>query len=48
VEGETIKIINKITASGQGWWLGSNSRGKCGLFPSNHVELIPKPPKQSE
>jgi hypothetical protein len=49
VKGETIRIISRITAtSSPGWWLGSNLRGKSGLFPSNYVELIPQPPKQSE
>ncbi|EME41064.1 hypothetical protein DOTSEDRAFT_74559 [Dothistroma septosporum NZE10] len=35
--GETIREIEEIDS---GWWMGINSKGARGLFPSNHVERI--------
>ncbi|KAF7586486.1 hypothetical protein BBP40_008802 [Aspergillus hancockii] len=36
-EGEYVTDIEMVD---QDWWLGSNSRGERGLFPSNYVELV--------
>ncbi|KAI9652507.1 MAG: hypothetical protein M1829_001523 [Trizodia sp. TS-e1964] len=36
-EGEHIKNIDIVDES---WWMGENSRGETGLFPSNYVELL--------
>ncbi|WBW73375.1 cofilin/tropomyosin family [Schizosaccharomyces osmophilus] len=36
-EGERIEIVDFVD---EGWWLGENSNGKQGLFPSNYVELL--------
>lgn len=35
VEGELITNIDKVDAD---WWIGTNSKGETGLFPSNYVE----------
>ncbi|PSN63049.1 hypothetical protein BS50DRAFT_591260 [Corynespora cassiicola Philippines] len=35
-EGETITNIDMVD---EDWWMGTNSRGEQGLFPSNYVEL---------
>jgi len=35
-EGETVINIEMVD---EDWWMGENSRGEKGLFPSNYVEL---------
>jgi hypothetical protein len=52
IEGDTITNIEMVD---EDWWMGTNSKGESGLFPSNYVELIeteeeqppPQPPRQS-
>jgi hypothetical protein len=36
-EGETVTNIDMVDDD---WWMGTNSKGESGLFPSNYVELI--------
>ncbi len=36
-EGETITNIDMVDDD---WWMGRNSSGDTGLFPSNYVELV--------
>ncbi|CAB83085.1 Protein app1 [Schizosaccharomyces pombe] len=36
VENEQIQILEFVD---DGWWLGENSKGQQGLFPSNYVEI---------
>ncbi|KAI1074030.1 hypothetical protein F5B20DRAFT_472236 [Whalleya microplaca] len=36
-EGEYVTNIEMVD---EDWWMGSNSRGETGLFPSNYVELV--------
>lgn len=38
-EGEHITNIDMVDAD---WWMGQNSRGEAGLFPSNYVDLVPE------
>lgn len=40
-EGETITDIQMVDDD---WWLGVNSKGEQGLFPSNYVELVESQP----
>ena len=37
-EGEEILNIDMVDDD---WWMGENSQGESGLFPSNYVELLP-------
>ncbi|KAF4824142.1 Drebrin-like protein [Colletotrichum tropicale] len=37
VEGEYVTNIEMVD---EDWWMGTNSRGESGLFPSNYVELV--------
>lgn len=37
VEGEFVTNIDMVDDD---WWMGTNSKGESGLFPSNYVELI--------
>ncbi|KAI9657607.1 MAG: hypothetical protein M1821_002783 [Bathelium mastoideum] len=37
-EGEHVTNIDMVD---EDWWMGENSRGETGLFPSNYVELVP-------
>lgn len=37
VEGEYVTNIEMVDDD---WWMGTNSRGASGLFPSNYVELV--------
>ncbi|KAF4998094.1 hypothetical protein FGRMN_3391 [Fusarium graminum] len=37
VEGD---IVTNIEMVDEDWWMGTNSRGESGLFPSNYVELV--------
>ncbi|KAH7039713.1 uncharacterized protein B0I36DRAFT_233945 [Microdochium trichocladiopsis] len=47
-EGEYVENIEMVD---EDWWMGTNSRGESGLFPSNYVELVedandgPAPPE---
>jgi hypothetical protein len=36
-EGERVYNIDMVDDD---WWMGENSRGEKGLFPSNYVELV--------
>ncbi|KAL8944996.1 MAG: hypothetical protein Q9211_000429 [Gyalolechia sp. 1 TL-2023] len=36
-EGEHVTNIDMVD---EDWWMGENSRGEVGLFPSNYVELV--------
>ena len=36
-EGEHVTNIEMVDDD---WWMGQNSRGEVGLFPSNYVELV--------
>jgi hypothetical protein len=36
-EGERVYNIDMVD---EDWWMGENSRGEKGLFPSNYVELV--------
>jgi hypothetical protein len=36
-EGEFVTDIDMVD---EDWWMGTNSRGEQGLFPSNYVELV--------
>ncbi|KAL8813729.1 MAG: hypothetical protein Q9223_002453 [Gallowayella weberi] len=36
-EGEHVMNIDMVDAD---WWMGENTRGEVGLFPSNYVELV--------
>ena len=36
-EGEQVTNIEMVDDD---WWMGENSRGETGLFPSNYVELV--------
>jgi hypothetical protein len=36
-EGELVTDIDMVDDD---WWMGTNSRGEQGLFPSNYVELV--------
>ncbi|KAL4816723.1 SIR2-like domain-containing protein [Aspergillus spinulosporus] len=38
----TGEIVYDIDRSSEGWWLGTNSAGKSGLFPSNYVRILPQ------
>jgi len=35
--GEVVTVTSKDV--GEGWWEGSNSRGKTGIFPAAYVEV---------
>lgn len=37
IEGEYVTNIEMVD---EDWWMGTNSRGESGLFPSNYVELV--------
>jgi hypothetical protein len=36
VEGQIVTNIDMVD---EDWWMGTNSKGESGLFPSNYVEL---------
>lgn len=36
-EGEHVTNIDMVD---EDWWMGENSRGEVGLFPSNYVEMV--------
>ncbi|KAI6249243.1 Drebrin-like protein B [Erysiphe necator] len=44
VEGEYVTNIDMVD---QDWWMGTNSKGETGLFPSNYVELVDHIPDHS-
>ncbi|KAF4968934.1 hypothetical protein FSARC_3748 [Fusarium sarcochroum] len=37
VEGDIVTDIDMVD---EDWWMGTNSRGERGLFPSNYVEVV--------
>jgi len=37
VEGQYVTNIEQVDDD---WWMGTNSKGESGLFPSNYVELV--------
>lgn len=37
IEGDVVTNIDMVD---EDWWMGTNSRGESGLFPSNYVELV--------
>jgi hypothetical protein len=37
VEGQYVTNIEMVDDD---WWMGTNSKGEVGLFPSNYVELV--------
>ncbi|KAF4976535.1 hypothetical protein FZEAL_6807 [Fusarium zealandicum] len=37
VEGDYVTNIDMVD---EDWWMGTNSRGESGLFPSNYVEVV--------
>lgn len=37
IEGEYVTNIEMVD---EDWWMGQNSKGESGLFPSNYVELV--------
>lgn len=37
VEGDLVTNIDMVD---EDWWMGTNSRGETGLFPSNYVEVV--------
>ncbi|KAI1180621.1 hypothetical protein F4777DRAFT_585477 [Nemania sp. FL0916] len=40
-EGEYVTNIDMVD---EDWWMGTNSQGETGLFPSNYVELVDEEP----
>ncbi|KAI0196172.1 hypothetical protein EV127DRAFT_124852 [Xylaria flabelliformis] len=40
-EGEYVTNIDMVD---EDWWMGTNSQGETGLFPSNYVELVEDEP----
>ncbi|KAI0913174.1 hypothetical protein F4823DRAFT_578292 [Ustulina deusta] len=40
-EGEYVTNIDMVD---EDWWMGTNSQGETGLFPSNYVELVDDEP----
>ncbi|KAI1430104.1 hypothetical protein F5Y12DRAFT_781357 [Xylaria sp. FL1777] len=40
-EGEYVTDIDMVD---EDWWMGTNSQGETGLFPSNYVELVDDEP----
>ncbi|KAI1755105.1 hypothetical protein F4782DRAFT_489955 [Xylaria castorea] len=40
-EGEYVTDIDMVD---EDWWMGTNSQGETGLFPSNYVELVEDEP----
>jgi len=44
-EGEYVTNIEMVDDD---WWMGSNSKGESGLFPSNYVELVEDDAPQHE
>lgn len=45
VEGEYVTNIEMVD---EDWWMGTNSRGESGLFPSNYVELVEEEEEEEE
>jgi len=41
-QGDVICVISQTTGS-EGWWEGQTVNGARGLFPFNHVEILPPP-----
>ncbi|KAI1328299.1 hypothetical protein F5Y16DRAFT_158369 [Xylariaceae sp. FL0255] len=42
-EGEYVTNIDMVD---EDWWMGTNSQGETGLFPSNYVELVEDEPEE--
>ncbi|KAI0969966.1 hypothetical protein F4678DRAFT_143302 [Xylaria arbuscula] len=42
-EGEYVTNIDMVD---EDWWMGTNSQGETGLFPSNYVELVDDEPAE--
>jgi hypothetical protein len=40
--GEIVAVLSQSTGS-EGWWEGQTADGTRGLFPFNHVEVLPPP-----
>ncbi|KAM0286972.1 hypothetical protein ACHAQH_000657 [Verticillium albo-atrum] len=40
------QIVTNIEMVDEDWWMGTNSKGESGLFPSNYVELVEDEPEQ--
>jgi len=45
LEGEYVTHIEMVDAD---WWMGTNSKGESGLFPSNYVELVEDDAQEEE
>ncbi|RXG47974.1 hypothetical protein VDGE_04401 [Verticillium dahliae] len=43
-EGQYVTNIEMVD---EDWWMGTNSKGESGLFPSNYVELVEDEPEQA-
>ena len=37
IEGDYVTNIEMVD---EDWWMGTNSKGESGLFPSNYVEIV--------
>jgi hypothetical protein len=44
-DGEHVTNIEMVD---EDWWMGTNSKGESGLFPSNYVELVEGEEEQEE
>jgi len=44
-DGEHVTNIEMVD---EDWWMGTNSKGESGLFPSNYVELVEDEEEQEE
>lgn len=42
--GEVIRVVECLY---EDWWKGENSRGRIGIFPRNHVEVLPEEEEDS-
>ncbi|TVY29774.1 Drebrin-like protein [Lachnellula hyalina] len=45
IEGEYVTNIEMVD---EDWWMGTNSKGESGLFPSNYVEIVEGEEEQEE
>ncbi|TVY56499.1 Protein app1 [Lachnellula cervina] len=45
IEGEYVTNIEMVD---EDWWMGTNSKGESGLFPSNYVEIVEGDEEQEE
>ncbi|RDL38234.1 Actin depolymerizing protein [Venustampulla echinocandica] len=44
IEGDYVTNIEMVD---EDWWMGTNSKGESGLFPSNYVELVEEEEKRA-